>query len=324
MGCNRTVGISRNASLRIIRAACALLIVLGCTACFTGVESTPKITAKEVKKQRVVETAESHYLDGITADLPSEWQKGRRFYIADNRAARAAWRVSPFEFSDSIAGKTALLTSVDTVPSLTGASEVMLSMQIPGATDVSLEFRTGLTREQWNNARTFVIPHVIDMQTVDGVADALVGKRFYILPARRIGNNGTDTVGTRYAEVRILGVSPDSEATPLRVSFADNEGHISSVLMTLGDPVTSRRNFDTLFAIDNPRNRYKHITDENWELIIHGRIAAGMTPEECRLSLGAPDSYSRIPTTAGMVERWSYTNGVYLIFEDGLLSRFRQ
>jgi hypothetical protein len=49
-----------------------------------------------------------------------------------------------------------------------------------------------------------------------------------------------------------------------------------------------------------------------------------MTSSECRLALGAPNDYTRVPTTGGMVERWTYDNGVYLMFEDGVLTRYRK
>lgn len=297
-------------------------------ACFTGVESTPKITAKELKKQKVVETAESHLLDHITVSTPpAEWTVGKRFYIADNRAARGAWRVEPFDMADSIAGRYAVVTAIDTVPSLTERPEVQIAMKVEslGASQpVILEFKTGMDRSRWQTAPNFTLPHLIDMDMVDAVASELVGKTFYILPARRYGADGIDTIGTRYQPVIVRRVEPASEATPLRVVFTDDEGHTASVLMTVGDATTSRRNFETIFAIESPRKRYKNIDDETWELIRHSRVAPGMTPDECRLALGSPDSYSRIPTTGGMVERWTYRGGVYLLFEDGVLASFRQ
>ena len=49
-----------------------------------------------------------------------------------------------------------------------------------------------------------------------------------------------------------------------------------------------------------------------------------MTRDECRLALGTPDSIDRATTVGNThFERWSYENGVYLLFEDGYLSKFR-
>ncbi len=66
------------------------------------------------------------------------------------------------------------------------------------------------------------------------------------------------------------------------------------------------------------------ITDANWDRIIHGRVALEMTRDECRLALGSPSHIDRYQGTSAYGERWTYENGVYLIFFDGILSSFRQ
>lgn len=302
-------------------ALSALLLLTA--SCFTGIESTPKITHKELKKQNIVDTPERHVLDNISVDAPGLWGEGKRFYIADNRAGKAAWRVEPLYNMDNLQGKTAILVSIDTVPTLTDRFEVQLNMIIP-EDSTNLSFRTGLTPDQWGKAQSFTLPHIIETDVVEAAQKKLKGNTYYILSGRRTGSNGIDTIGTRYQPVTVLSVAPETEATPFRIRFIDNEGHIGSVVLTYGDSPTSRRNFETMFSLSNPRERYKNISKENWENIIHSRVTLGMTPDECRLALGSPDNYTRIPTTAGMVERWSYTNGVYLVFEDGLLSAYRQ
>ena len=49
-----------------------------------------------------------------------------------------------------------------------------------------------------------------------------------------------------------------------------------------------------------------------------------MSKEECSLSLGAPRTIDRMPARAGLYERWVYVNGVMLVFENGLLTQYRQ
>lgn len=309
--------------LQKLKYLCFAGMVCAVSGCFTGVESTPKITQKELKKQNVTDTPEKHVLGNLSTEAPVLWQPGRRFYVADNRAARAAWRIEPAFEAGNLKGKFLQLVSTDTVPTLTDRTEIQLTMAVEGDT-TQLSFRTGLTPQQWQEVKNFSLPHLIDMEIVDTVKKRLLGNTYYILTSRRTGANADDTLGTRYQPVTVIDVKPESEATPVRVYFRDNAAHTASVVMTLGDSPTARRNFETIFSLSDPRSKYKNITDENWEKIIHGRIAIGMTPEECRLALGSPDSYTRIPTTAGMVERWTYTNGVYLVFEEGLLSAFRQ
>lgn len=290
------------------------------TGCFTGVESTPKITQREVKRQKVVDTPESHVLDSVNPIPPALWRPGKKFYIADQRLARAAWRLEPV---DSLKGRYAVLKSTTTIRTVTGDNEVQLNLTIEDIPGSVIEIRTGISPAAWASQPSYVLPHTVDMDLIGAVSNRLTGKTYYILPARRFSADGIDTVGRRYQPVIITSVVPESEAAPVRIFFTDENGASSSVLMTLGNETTSRRNFETLFAIENPRTRYKNITDENWNLITRGLVTAGMTPEECRLAIGSPDNYVRIPTTAGMAERWTYTNGTYLYFSDGILSSYR-
>lgn len=56
----------------------------------------------------------------------------------------------------------------------------------------------------------------------------------------------------------------------------------------------------------------------------NGTVTEDMTRDECRLSLGAPDNIDRRAGYSVLREVWSYENGRYLIFEDGLLRSYRQ
>ena len=48
-----------------------------------------------------------------------------------------------------------------------------------------------------------------------------------------------------------------------------------------------------------------------------------MPRDECRLSLGAPKDVDYGRSYSSAYEQWTYSNGAYLIFEDGLLKRYR-
>ena len=60
-----------------------------------------------------------------------------------------------------------------------------------------------------------------------------------------------------------------------------------------------------------------------WALITQSRVREGMSRDECRLALGQPDRIVRTPTYGGMREHWRYTDGLYLVFDDGYLTSFR-
>lgn len=131
--------------------------------------------------------------------------------------------------------------------------------------------------------------------------------------------------GLRHIPVRIVDVMPGNGAFPLRVVFKPEDSTVNySVYMSVGSMRTSTRNFDTLFAFENPRKQYPDITDDNWQLIMHSRVAEGMTRDECRLALGSPQTIGQRPARAGMVEYWSYSDGIYLLFEEGYLTFYRR
>ncbi len=289
------------------------------TACFTGIESTPKITDKELRRQNVTERPDQHILDSISGQKPSEWYTGKEFYVTDARVVRALRILEPGDHT--LEGQVFRLEGIDVVPSLTG--EEMIELSFTGPDGLQARYLTNTSRDKWGQVRTYEIPFMIELDLINKIKSSLVGKEYYFKGRRRFDASGRDIEGLRYIPVTITGVSPGDQSKPVRIFFKDSENHIESTLITLGNETTSLRNFDTQFAPENPRKKYPRITDEVWDLIQHSRVRTGMTPDECRLALGAPDTYRRIPTTAGMVEYWSYNNGSFLTFEDGVLVRFR-
>lgn len=308
------------------------------TGCFTGVESTPRITDRNVRKSGVRTTPEMTLLDDVVPQPPSQWQAGKRFYVTDNRVqllftpgVDGAASTVP----DSLGGTELRLGDVSLFTGLNGDSEVQLAFA--DADGHRLIYRPGLTEREFKADSVLAVPFTIDLDMVQAVRKRLAGNTYYLLSARRFDKNGVETEGLRYIPVKVTDVGPGNDNQPLRVFFVtDSTADIRtgrpahaptdtmSVLMTIGHGRTATRNFDTMFALDNPRKQYPQITDRAWADIMRSRVRIGMTPVECRLALGTPNEYLKIPTTAGMVERWTYGDGVYLFFEDGVLSRFRR
>ena len=94
--------------------------------------------------------------------------------------------------------------------------------------------------------------------------------------------------------------------------------------MSVSDKSKSGRNFSMLFSLSDPRLRYPEITDEVWANIQNGRVAKFMTRDECRIALGSPKSIQRRNIITVLQEMWTYENGVYLLFDDGILQSYRQ
>lgn len=307
-------------TVKAFSAAVVVAVAFGASSCFSGIESTPKITGKELKRQKVNTTPEIELLADVSPQAPRDWSLGKRFYVSDSRATRAFWRIEPEDADPT--GLYVTLEAVDTVPALTGDPQVELTLRDTTAR-MELIYRTTLPLSRWKSLESYEIPYLVDCDIVESVAERLKDRRFYYLQPRRFNAEGKEVGGMRYVPVDIVDVMPGDTSRPLRVFFRDTDGLIYSVFMTLGRQKGSLRNFDTLFSIGNPRDTYRAIADDVWQLIQQGKVRLGMTPEECRLSLGAPDTYRRVPTTAGMVERWSYNNGAYLVFEEGQLSLYR-
>ena len=79
-----------------------------------------------------------------------------------------------------------------------------------------------------------------------------------------------------------------------------------------------------LFLLADPKGKYPHISNENWALIQQGKVGTGMTKEECKLSIGNPDDLQSGHSRSQTMDIWQYNDGTFLMFEDGLLTRFRQ
>ncbi len=310
--------------INILRVLICAMMLPALAACFTGVESTPKITDREIKKRKIVESAEKRFLEDVNGQPPKTWQAGKRLYVTDNRISLIFSPQSAYNsvVPDSLSGSEIVLTNISSSVSVTGDEEVMLTfMDRKGS---HFMYRPGILRSSFDERATFEVPFTVEMSVVDTVSERMVGNTYYILTSRRINADGAEIKGLRYVPVTITRVTPGNANQPLQVFFSDGSGQEYSVLMTIGSDPTSTRNFDTLFAFDNPRSKYTTITDRVWGLIMRSEIESGMTSNECRLALGAPNDYTRVPTSGGMVERWTYDNGVYLFFEEGVLTRYRQ
>ncbi len=74
----------------------------------------------------------------------------------------------------------------------------------------------------------------------------------------------------------------------------------------------------------DPRLNYPQISDNVWNDIVNSRLSKGMTKTEATLALGTPRNIDRGYNHTATYERWTYPDGVFLIFEDGLLVRFNK
>jgi len=308
-----------------MRTVCFLAILSASIAlqgCFTGIESTPRITDGDVRRQAAATpTPEMLFLADIVPEPPASWRRGKRFRVTDNRLERLF--VYTDGRADSLAGTDIFYNSIDGAPSLTGeGASALIFTTSRGDT---LRYRVDATPAAIMKRSRLEIPFTVELGPVRQADSLMRGNIYYISTPLWRRTDGKSRPGLRHVPVRIERVDPGTDGIyPAAVVFTPvgTPADTAMVMMSLGGE-RAPRNFASLFSFTNPRDAYPHIDDEVWRLIINSHVRVDMTRDECRLALGAPGRIEQIPATAGMIERWSYGDGIYLIFEDGMLTSYR-
>lgn len=294
----------------------AVMLPLLVSGCFTGVESTPKITMRDVKRQKVTVTPEQEFAATFRQEPFSSWTHGKKFYVTNRKIS---YVMSPVEVAERVSeGDTLRYIGTRSVPSLTEAPDTdMLFLTASGDT---LGYRLNTTESELRERTSVDVPFTIEMSVVDSARGLLNGHDYYVLSPVWYDRSGNNLPGRKFVKVTVADVVAGNDNYPLCVRFVDDTAKEYGVFMSIGSGRRATRNFDTLFAFDDPRRNYPSVSDATWELITRCDVAPEMTRDECRLALGSP----REVTRAHYMERWGYDNGVYLIFDEGYLVRYRK
>ncbi len=307
--------------MKISTVLIAAVLSAALQSCFTGIESTPRITDSEVRSAGAVPTPEEVFGQQIVAEPPAGWLPGKQWMVDDARISLAFTPAS--HGADSLPGQIIRLVAVDSVTSLTGKYEVEIEL----ADDAGHRYyyRPGISPADLRGRRSLDIPFTVELSAV-ALADSLMrGRRYYIETPDWYDAGGHQYKGLRHVAADIRRVEPGTSRFPIRVAFStDGDAAEYFVLLTYGDSRAATRNFNRVFRFDDPRADYPRIKPEIWDKIIHSSVAPGMTRDECRLALGAPLTISHAANQAAQYERWIYGEGIYLIFEDGILTQYRQ
>ena len=292
-------------------------------SCFTGVESTRKITEKDV--QRAVQDMErgkhEASLVGFHDSLPA-WKEGKGFWVVDEHARLIFSSTAEINIDSlNLEGKMLTYTSYGTHRQLDN-SEVVDIYLSDGVNN--LKYATGKSLNDVSRS-DFTIPFLIDADMVRHYAQQLEGKTVWVKTATWLDEKGDYKAGGRkFIPVVITAVKPGNRVYPLRVEFKTaDKGETAMLWMTTQGSAISGRDFDNLFSLTDMRRQYSRIIDEIWAYIIEGKVMEGMTKEECHLSMGAPKNVSQLPDQTGLREYWYYDGGRYLFFVDGVLKNFR-
>ncbi|MDE6321331.1 MAG: hypothetical protein K2L93_03445 [Muribaculaceae bacterium] len=301
-------------------ASIVLFLAFILTGCFTGVESTPKITDKDMRRQRVTTTDEERFLSHIAADPMGAWRSGKQWYVSGPKVRLMMSTNAPADYEIAV-GDTLTLEGAAQAPGITGNAVTVLNFT--DSHGYRYDYRIDQPADSLSSRR-LSIPYTIDLDVVARVDSLMRGNTYYIVSRLWLDQEGQPYTGKKFVPVRVTSVTAGNDIYPLRVNFIDPDGNIRGAFMSVGSDRSSMRNFDSIFSFTDPALRYKGITPQHWTMIINGEITEDMTREECRLSLGSPKSIDTLPGYGGVTEQWIYDDGRYLIFQDGLLRQYRK
>ncbi len=297
----------------------AVIMTITLGGCFTGVEYTPKVTHNDVRKERIVTTPEDTFLADVADEALREWKPGKRFRITDHKIRLIFGATASVR--DSLGGRTLIFDEAREAPSITGTSVTDIVFTIDSCR--SLIYRINRPLSTLMEQKALSIPFTIQESLVDDARKLIDGKRLYILTRTWRDDSDNSMNGRQFVAVTVDSVTPGNDIYPIKVSFTDDQGKSARIFLHPGSRTHTPRSFPALFSFTNPRLKYPTINDKAWENIINGRVALDMTREECRLALGAPREVDRGADNSFVREVWLYENGIYLVFEDGLLKMFR-
>lgn len=298
----------KNQKTQFSAVAAAILLLLALPGCFTGIESTAKIKDRTSGKNAVELTAEEKLLQDALPKRPAEWLTGKKFIVSRGRTelaftpASVATKLQP--------GDTLYFQSISSATRIAG--DTVTDIIFHNNVGESLSHQVDVSTDKILGGNRLHIPFTIEASVIESTRDILVNRELWQLRP--------DSKGKRYNKVIVADVVAGNSEYPISVIL--NTG--DTIKMLIEGKNSTSRVFHNLFSLSDPRKRYPDITDENWVMICNGRVQAGMLREECRLALGAPASVERVTAYNGLVEHWSYENGVYLNFLDGILTTFRE
>ena len=296
----------------IIPGVAALLAVT--PGCFTGVESTPRIQDTKGGHADSKSSAEDDFFASVQKQPPGEWHPGKRFTVVDDRFKRLLGASAP---PTDLKGHTLTLQGIIPVPTVLGDSVIEINFTSQ-TSDTPLIFRTNLTPGEWRTRSAFSIPFLVETDMIE-VADRLLSGKQLWVKTRTGWINGRIR---RFVPVEVDSVVPGNETYPMKVSFhaQDTPGEHGAVYVTdAGTRVDDRHAFAAYFSLTDMRSQYPGISNANWQAIINGALIVGMSPEEVRLALGAPQEIRNNNTSSILRQQWLYADGRVLQFENKAL-----
>lgn len=293
-------------------------------SCFTGVESTKKISLSRDDKKAIQPSEEEVFFRPVAADPLEKWEVKRPFIAADNRTLlifdQQGLPIDPDAVN--VGGKTLLYEGVESRIAPDGSSDAVI---VFSCGEMILRHNTGKDiAVAMETVTSDAIPMLIDLKMIDSARNLLVGKTLWTRSPLWYDANGERIPGKKYVPVTVTDVEPGSLIFPIKVKFKDGNGDEAWAFMNFGNSGKESRAFSNVFYITDLRLKFPAIEDDVWNLICSGKVRTGMTKEECKLSLGNPQEVNTGHDYSQTLDLWHYTDGTVLWFEDGILTKLRQ
>lgn len=301
-----------------------MTVCISFSSCFTGVEGTKKITLSRDDRKAIRPSEEELFFSGINPIPLEKWEKGHPFIAADNKVSMIFDQqgMNPDSDASNLGGETFLYDGYFSRITPDGSKNAVILFR---RTDTVYAYDSGKPAEEAPlSILSDQIPMMIDATMVSSARELLKGKLLWTRSPLWYNDQGERIPGKKYVAVTVSDVSAGNISFPLKVKFRDESGKSAYMFMNFGNSGSESRSFPNLFSLSDIRKRYQEIHPEVWELICDGKVRAGMTKEECRLSLGNPAEVSSGHDYSQTLDLWHYSDGSVLWFEDGILSRFRR
>lgn len=279
--------------------------------------------SKEDVKQ-MAKSEEQTFASGIHGTPLSSWEKGKEF-LAMNERSQYIFDPSSLPYGQEelkLEGKSLNYAGLETRINPDLREECIILF-----TDGSNVYRypTGKTTSQaMEEIDSSKLPLLSDADLIDEWKKKINGKTLWTKSNLWYNEKGDRELGQKFAKVKVLDVIPSTGDFPMNVKISTPVGGEAYLHMNYTSDLHDSRDFAALFYLNDPKTRYPQISDENWAMIQKGKLSLGMTKEECKLAIGTPDELNSGHSQSQTMDFWQYSNGTYLIFTDGLLTRFRQ
>ncbi len=192
----------------------------------------------------------------------------------------------------------------------------------------SFTYSTNKSLEQFaDSTYNPLIGGLYRLQELIDAKEILIGEKLYILTDLYKSLDGKlSSTNKKFVEVEIKELKTDSIEHPVEVVFTDENGDLYSISTRFSNTLQaeSKSNFSYIFSRINPREKYKDIKSDVWEVIKNGQLKEGMTKNDVVLSIGRPNNIDKNATYTGWRELWHYDNGTVITFHDGRVIAFRK